>query len=141
MSTELIIIFTFSALLIFGGVLFALISFSRNGPRAIDVNKYRSQWLTIETRLSRNDTASYTLCIIDADKLLDKALKDRGLPGVTMAERMKKCQGKWTNGNGIWAAHKLRNRLVHETDVTIDYERARQALVSYKQALKDVGAI
>lgn len=35
----------------------------------------------------------------------------------------------------------LRNRLAHETDVRIDYDRARQALIAFKQGLKDVGAI
>jgi len=79
--------------------------------------------------------------VLNADKLLDQALRDRGISGKTMAERMKSCQGKWTNGNGLWAAHKVRNRLAHETDATIDYERARQALVAYKQGLKDLGAI
>ena len=141
MSIELVIVFGFSAILIFGGVLFAVISFTRHSPRALDVDKYRSQWLSIETRLSRSDAASFTLCVIDADKLLDKALRERGFSGNTMADRMKKCQGKWSNGNGVWAAHKLRNRLVHETDVALDYDRARQALVAYKQALKDLGAI
>lgn len=141
MDSTLTIIFAFSAILIFGGLLFAFVSFSRRGPRALDVDKYRSRWLAIETRLKRDDMSSCTLCIIDADKLLDCALRDRGLPGNTMADRMKKYQGKWSNGNGVWAAHKLRNRLVHETDVAIDYDRVRQALIAYKQALKDVGAI
>lgn len=135
------IIFFFAAVLIIGGLLFALISFTRNSPRSLDVEKYRSRWMTIETQLSRNDIGSHTLCVMNADKLLDQALRDRGIQGNTMAERMKSCQGKWTNGNGLWAAHKVRNRLAHETDATIDYDRARQALVAYKQGLKDLGAI
>jgi hypothetical protein len=135
------IIFFFSAILIFGGLLFIFVSMAKNSPRELDVEKYRSRWLSIETALSRNNEGSYTLCVLNADKLLDQALRDRGIAGNTMAERMKGCQGKWTNGNGLWAAHKVRNRLAHETDATIDYERARQALVAYKQGLKDLGAI
>ena len=76
-----------------------------------------------------------------SDKLLDQALRERGLAGKTMGERMKQCQGKWSNGNGVWAAHKLRNRIAHETDVRIDYTRTKQALAAYKQGLKDLGAI
>ena len=114
---------------------------AKNSPRVLDQDKYRSKWMSIETRLKRDDENSHTVCIYDADKLLDQALRDRGLSGKTMAERMKQCQGKWTNGNGVWAAHKLRNKLAHEPDVKIDYERARQALVAFKQGLKDIGAI
>lgn len=141
MDNTLSIIFMFSAILIVGGLLFIFISLSKKGPRAMDVQKYRSRWMTIETKLSRNDAASHTLCIFEADKLLDAALRDRGLPGKTMGERMKAYQGKWTNGNGVWAAHKVRNKLAHETDASVDYERSRQALVAYKQGLKDLGAI
>lgn len=141
MDQTLSIIFFFSAILIVGGLLFVTISLTKRSPRLLDQDKYRSRWLAIETRLKRDDENSHMVCLLEADKLLDHALRDRGLSGKTMAERMKQFQGKWTNGNGVWAAHKLRNRLAHETDVKIDYERARQALVAFKQGLKDVGAI
>lgn len=141
MDQNVTIIFFFAAILIFGGLLFVVISLTRSTPKQLDVDKYRSRWMSIETRLKRDDENSYTVCMLDADKLLDQALRERGLPGKTMADRMKQYQGKWTNGNGVWAAHKLRNKLAHEADVRVDYERARQALVAYKQGLKDVGAI
>ena len=141
MDQTLSIIFFFSAILIFGGLLFAIISITNNSPRTLDQDKYRSRWMAIESRLKRDEENSYTVCILEADKLLDQSLRDRGLSGKTMAERMKQCQGKWTNGNGVWAAHKLRNRIAHETDVKVDYDRARQALIAYKQGLKDMGAI
>ena len=141
MDSAMTVILFFSAILIFGGLLFAIISISKNSPRTLDQDKYRSRWMSIETRLKRDDENSYTVCIFDADKLLDQALRDRGVSGKTMADRMKQCQGKWTNGNGVWAAHKLRNRLAHESDAKVDYERARQALVAFKQGLKDMGAI
>lgn len=141
MDQSLSMLFFFSAILIVGGLLFVFVSLSRNNPRALDVDKFRSRWMSIETKLKRDDENSYVVCVMEADKLLDQALREKGLGGKTTAERMKQCQGKWTNGNGVWAAHKLRNRLAHETDVRIDYERSRQALVAFKQGLKDVGAI
>lgn len=141
MDQSISILFFFAAILIFGGLLFVIISLTKNSPRTLDQDKYRSRWMTIESRLKRDDENSYTVCILDADKLLDQALRDRGLVGKTMADRMKQCQGKWTNGNGVWAAHKLRNRLAHEPDARVDYERTRQALIAYKQGLKDMGAI
>jgi hypothetical protein len=141
MDQSVTIIFFFAAILIFGGLLFVFVSIAKNSPKALDVEKYRSRWMSIETALSRDNSGSHILCVLNADKLLDQALRDRGVAGKTMAERMKSCQGKWTNGNGLWAAHKVRNRLAHETDATIDYDRAKQALVAYKQGLKDLGAI
>ena len=58
-----------------------------------------------------------------------------------MGERMKSARDVWSNANNVWAAHKLRNRIAHETDVKVGYDNARRALAAYKQALKDVRAI
>lgn len=141
MDQSVSIIFLFSSILIFGGLLFAAISLTKKTPRALDQDKYRSRWMTIEGKLQQDAPDSHTLCVLDADKLLDQALREKGIAGKTMGDRMKQCQGKWTNGNGVWAAHKLRNRIAHETDVRIDYTRAKQALGAYKQGLKDIGAL
>lgn len=141
MDQNLSIIFFFAAVLIFGGLLFAVIALAKRGPRTLDVEKYRSRWLTIEQQLKRDEISSYHMCIMNADKLVDQALIERGLSGNTMGERMKAAQTKWTNANHIWTAHKLRNQIAHEPDVRLDYEGARRALIAYKQALKDLGAI
>jgi hypothetical protein len=130
-----------AAVLIGGGVLFAIVSLSRRGS-VLNVEKYRSRWIEIEGQLDRNNPQTFSLCILHADSLLDKALRERGISGKTMGERMRQMQGKWTNGNGVWAAHKIRNRIAHEPEtINLDYERTKQALIAFKQALKDVGAI
>lgn len=139
MDQTLSIIFFFTAILIFGGLLFAVIALARKGPRVLDIEKYRSRWLTIEQQLKRDETHSYQICVLNADKLLDQALQEKGVSGTTMGERMK--QTKWSNANNVWSAHKLRNRIAHEPDVRLDYDGARRALAAFKQALKDLGAI
>ena len=58
-----------------------------------------------------------------------------------MGERMKQLQTKWTNANNVWGAHKIRNRIAHESDVKLSYDETRRALAAFKQALKDVGAV
>lgn len=141
MDQTLTIIFFFAAILIFGGLLFAIIALTRKGPRGLDVEKYRSRWLTIEQQLKRDEVSSYSMCVLNADKLLDQALQEKGVQGATMAERMKRLQAKWTHANNVWTAHKLRNQIAHEPDVRLDYDGARRALSAFKQALKDVGAI
>jgi hypothetical protein len=141
MDQTLSIIFFLAAILIFGGLLFAVIALAKKGPRGLDVEKYRSRWLTIEQQLKQNEAGSFQLCVLNADKLLDQALQEKGVQGTTMGERMKGLQKTWSNANSVWAAHKLRNQIAHETDVKIDYATARRALASFKQALKDVGAI
>lgn len=141
MDQTLSLIFFLAAVLIFGGLLFAVIALARRGPRHLDVEKYRSRWLTIEQQLKRDEESSYHMCVLNADKLLDQALQEKGVTGTTMGERMKQLQTKWSNANNVWSAHKLRNQIAHEPNVRLDYDGARRALGAFKQALRDVGAI
>jgi len=135
------IIILFASVLIIGGLLFAVITFSKKGSSSLDVERYRVKWLSIEHQLKQDEVSSYHLSVLNADKLLDQALKDRGVKGNTMGERMKTVQQSWSNANAVWGAHKLRNQIAHESDVTVTYDGARRALAGFKQALKDVGAI
>ena len=141
MDQTLGIIFFFASILIFAGILFVMIALTKRGPTALDVQKYQKRWLTIEQQLKRDEPSSYHMSVLSADSLLDHALKERGVQGATMGERMKQMQQKWSNANNVWTAHKLRNQIAHEPDVALDYAGARRALAAFKQALKDVGAI
>jgi hypothetical protein len=135
------IIFMFAIIIILGAVLFAFIGFSRKGRKYLDVDHYRSKWLAIEQQLKRDEASSYSLSVLNADKLLDQALKDRGMKGETMGDRLKSAKAIFSNRNNVWSAHKLRNRIAHEPDVRVTYDAARYALADFKRALKDIGAI
>ena len=115
--------------------------FTRKSSPKLNVEKYQTKWLAVENSVSRNNSASWQLAIFNADKLVDLALKERRYAGQTMGERMKSAEKVWSNANHIWGAHKIRNRLAHETDVHLTYETTLRALTAFKQALKDLGAI
>lgn len=131
----------FAGILIVGILLIVVITITNKRPAQLDVDKYRSKWLSIEQQLKRDETSSYHLAVLNADKLLDHALKARAIKGETMGERMKTLKDTWTNANAVWSAHKLRNQIAHESDVHVSYDDARRALAGFKQALKDIGAI
>ena len=115
--------------------------FTRKSSPKLNIEKYQTKWLAVENSVSRNNSASWQLAIFNADKLVDLALKERRFAGQTMGERMKSAEKVWSNANHIWGAHRIRNRLAHETDVHLTYETTLRALTAFKQALKDLGAI
>lgn len=129
-----------AAALIVAGIMLAVIFFTKR-PSRLNVDQYRTAWLQIENSLSRDQPVTYHMAILNADKLLDKALKELNVSGDTMGERMKSARNRFSNNNAVWAAHKLRNQIAHEQNVAINYTNARRALASFKRALKDVGAI
>jgi hypothetical protein len=127
--------------LVVGILLIVVIALTKKGPSQLDVDKYRMKWLAIEKQLVREQPASAHLAVLNADKLLDQALRERGVRGETMGERMKTAKDTWSNANAVWTAHKLRNQIAHESDIQVGYDDARRALAGFKQALKDIGAI
>jgi len=134
------LIFLFAAIIIVGAILFALITLSKRGG-GVDVEKYRVRWMTVEQSLDRDNQASYHWAVLSADKLVDQALRDKGFKGQTMGERLKSAKDSLPHRDNIWAAHKLRNQIAHEPDMTVSYDQARRALAQFKQTLKDLGVI
>lgn len=128
-------------ILLFAGIIMVFVLGKGRSAEGINKEKYHVAWLGIEQQLKRNDDSSFYLTILNADKLLDQALRERGFKGETMGERMKSAKGLWTNANQVWSAHKIRNRIAHETNVRVSFDETRRALAAFKQGLKDLGAI
>lgn len=127
--------------LIIAVLLVVVVMLTKKGAVQLDVNKYRLKWMTIEKQLDKSDLSRCAMAVLSADKLLDQALREKGVKGQTMGERMKTAQDVWTSANAVWGAHKLRNQIAHESDHHVTYDDARRAMSGFKQALKDVGAI
>jgi hypothetical protein len=105
----------------------------------LNVEHFQKRWQ--EAQAFCNSKNTWPLAVINADKLLDDALKRRHFKGKTMGERLVSAQHDLTNNDGVWFGHKLRNRLVHEDDTKLKKSDVQQALVGLRQALKDLGAL
>ena len=123
--------------------IFIFVSILLTGKRGhhFNVEFYQVKFLAIENKLQPDNPASFTVAIIEADKLLDRAMVEMGAVGKTMGDRLKRTGGRFSDLNGVWRAHKLRNAIAHEPDFEVGYRQATNALTIYKQALKDLGAI
>lgn len=131
----------FAGILVFAGIVLWLLFRFHHTSHQLNVEKYRRKWLEIEQLLSKDDERNRQFAVIEADKLLDIAMKESGIRGDTMGERLKTAKDRWSNQNAVWSSHKLRNQIVHEADVQVSFDTARRALAGFKQALKDMGAI
>lgn len=130
----LIIVIVFGLL-----VLFILSRFIVHKPKRLNQRYYQKKWLEILARVKTYD--GMILAIIDADKLLDEALKKRSYRGKTMGERLVAAQHEISDNDAVWYAHKLRNRLVHEPTIRLRKNEAKNALAGIRQGLKDLGAL
>lgn len=111
----------------------------RRMPKDLNIEYFQMRWKDLQ-KMCR-DKKTWPLAIIDADKLLDEALRKRRYRGKTMGERLVTAQHSLSNNDGVWFAHKLRNKLVHEQHTGLTEEDVKSALIGFRQALKDLGAL
>ena len=98
-----------------------------------------ASWQKIMAHLSKNDEANLRLALIEADNIFDDLLKLMGLPGESMAERLKYLNSaQVSNIEEIWQAHKLRNQLVHGSEYPIAGSEIEFGVRAYEKALKEL---
>ncbi|KKT75839.1 MAG: hypothetical protein UW70_C0027G0025 [Candidatus Peregrinibacteria bacterium GW2011_GWA2_44_7] len=130
---EIVITIAIVGVLIFIGLILWVNS-KRNKINPRDEAKIREHWANIRQEVQIHPKAA----VVEGDKLLDQVLKLKGFQG-TLGEKLKKAAPLFTNSQGLWQAHKLRNRIAHEMDCNPSKEEAITALKQFRQAMNDLG--
>ncbi len=121
-------------------VILVIISLTNRTPaRGIDKTHFKNEWNDV--MLLFKDKKTQPMSIIHADKLLDEALKCLGYYGNTMAERLVAAKAKLQHKDEVWKAHKLRNKIVHETLHEPSEKEMKVALQGYYKTFKDLGVL
>jgi len=134
------VVLMFAVVVVIGITLLVVISLTRRPSKTLDQEKYREKWLTI-TQSVTDDIGTMQLAVLHADKLLDQALRESGIGGETLGERLKNGKTRFRNLNAVWSAHKLRNQIAHDDHVKITRRQTDSALSSFRTALIDLGAL
>jgi hypothetical protein len=111
----------------------------RRTAKQLNMEYFQIRWKDLQKLCG--DKATWPLAIIDADKLLDEALRKSHVKGKTMGERLVTAQHSIKDNDSVWFAHKLRNKLVHEQYSSLKQDEVKDALLGFRQALKDLGAL
>ena len=97
------------------------------------------RWEKILERLKKGDEANLKLAVIEADTLLDDIFKKIGLPGKNMDERLGQItQTEIKSVDKIWETHKIRDRIVKNSEIRISFEEAERAVGNIETALKEL---
>jgi hypothetical protein len=134
---------TFVAVVIGLAILFLLVRgigrFFRKlfAPKLEGLNRgvIQSRWNEIE-KMGEGGGVNLKVAVMEADALLDYALKALAMPGNTLGERLKFAAYKFPKINNVWNAHRLRNQMAHEASFYLDPVMARKALRDFKDALR-----
>lgn len=107
--------------------------------RPIKSDRFQTKWRELQQLCRSNE--GWAEAVIAADTLLDEALKKRKIRGKTMGERMVKAQRIFTDNDGVWFGHKLRNKIEADSTIKLKESDVKAALIAIRQALKDLGAL
>lgn len=105
----------------------------------LDRRYFQRRWAKL-TKLCVDRKLWYQ-AIIDADELLDEALKQLRFKGKTTGERLVSAQHFFTSNDAIWFSHKLKNKITEQNFKKLSKKETLEALASFKMALKDLGAL
>lgn len=109
-------------------------------PRAITLRDalVRERWNAIVEKARAGGSDAAKIAIIEADKLVDDSLKQMGLQGEHMADRLAQVAPEELHSlERLRRAHRIRNDLVHTPGFTITAQEAEQTLLDYQSFLKE----
>lgn len=135
MSLEMIFATTVGSviLLIVGTIIY------RRIPKSLKVQYFIAKWKELQVFLP--DKKTWSEAIIEADKLLDRALKKRKFRGKSMGERMVAAQRIFSDNDGVWFAHNLSKKILADDNLKLKEVDVKEALIGFRQALRDIGAL
>ncbi|MEK7604101.1 MAG: hypothetical protein AAB461_03240, partial [Patescibacteria group bacterium] len=108
-------------------------------PESVKESSLGSKWEEIQKHLNSVKEAEWKFAVIEADSLVDSILKAGGYLGDTMGDRLKNIdKSQIVSLDGLWEAHKIRNRLAHDVNYFLRYGEAKRAIQLYEKTLKEL---
>jgi hypothetical protein len=111
----------------------------RRRPRQLKPDKFAARWKALQLHCANRKT--WPQAIIEADDLLNDALKKARYKGKTTGERLVAAQHVLSSNHTVWFGHKLRQRIVKEDVRKLKKDDIVRALAGFRQALRDLGAL
>jgi uncharacterized membrane protein YraQ (UPF0718 family) len=110
--------------------------------RSYGLRKMTQMWQKTQARLETAQEAEYKLAVIEADSMLDEALKRMSFPGATVDERLQNLSAAIVaNVEEVQQAHALRNNVVHDPNFRLSLDEARKTLSVFEKAFQSLDLI
>lgn len=99
-----------------------------------------SRLVDINEHIESDNPNDWKLAIIEADIILDEALKKLGYAGVSLGERLKSISSSQLDSlDDAWQAHRVRNQIAHGADDFVLTRRlAENTIKQYKRVFREL---
>ncbi len=107
--------------------------------RKMRPKKFKKNWDKIKAKLPKQQ--QWKEALVEADKLLDEALKKKKYTGKTIGEKLVKAEKIFTDKDEVWFGHKLSRAVSENPDLKLKKSDMKRALLGLQRGLKDLGAL
>ncbi|MEK7192841.1 MAG: hypothetical protein AAB682_01770 [Patescibacteria group bacterium] len=100
--------------------------------------KDNEAWDRIKKGVESESPADWKFAVLAADNMLDDMTKNLELVGMSLGERLKSADpSSFQTLNDAWEAHKVRNRIAHETGYVLTKREARATIERFGRVFEE----
>jgi uncharacterized membrane protein len=102
-----------------------------------------NRFADMKEHISSDNPNDWKLAIIEADIILDEALKRQGYAGNSLGERLRSVSPvAMQTLDDAWEAHKVRNDIAHSgVDFVLTQKLAKDTIVRYERVFTEMGLL
>jgi len=95
-------------------------------------------WSIVKEALDEGTVSGYKMAVIEAGKILENLLKQKGYPGRTIKDRILNARDNFHNLEGLLKAQQLRQNLTSNLEYQLTSLQVEDAVNAYHQAVIDL---
>jgi len=120
------------------------ISHKINEAMMLEQERNRSQnprWHNVLSLTESPNESDWRMAIMEADSILEELLKEKGVPGDTVAELLEAARSNgYPHIQDVWDAHLIRNQIAHQgTDFPVSQIESRRVIKLYQNFFEELG--
>lgn len=102
-----------------------------------------TRWQEVLTHVNSENPNDWRLAIIEADIMLEDALKQAGYAGTTLGERLRGITPNQLQSiDDAWTAHRVRNEIAHAgADFVLTKRLANDTIAQFERTFKELGVV
>jgi hypothetical protein len=101
------------------------------------------RWHYIQTLIESPNESDWRVAIMEADSMMEEALKEKGLTGATLSELLESAkESGYQSIQDAWDAHLIRNQIAHQgSDFPLSQFEGRRVIKMYQNFFEELRVV
>ncbi len=104
-------------------------------------NEYISLWENIEKELAKEDKSASKIAVLEAEKIFQKILRDKNLPGKDTQDKIKNYSHLFSNPDKLKYSRAMHDKIISQIGFDISNKDTQEIIAGYREAIDDLEKI